>query len=153
MYVNREYLIEFIEESNRIEGIRRKIYDFEITAHHTLFACPQLSVADICDFVKMIEPRGLLRDRIGMDVRVGDHIAPAGGLNIVIELEAILEAVNTQKMTPFESHCAYEALHPFIDGNGRSGRAIWLWAMNGGRGLTFLHNFYYQTLDSLGDRK
>jgi hypothetical protein len=35
---------------------------------------------------------------------------------------------------------------PTTDGNGRSGRALWLWCMRGRAPLGFLHQFYYQTL-------
>lgn len=42
-------------------------------------------------------------------------------------------------------------LHPFMDGNGRTGRAVWAWAMQrDGQdpfALSFLHRFYYQTLE------
>jgi Fic family protein len=43
-----------------------------------------------------------------------------------------------------------------MDGNGRSGRAIWLWQMlrqEGGAPLGFLHHFYYQTLEAQDVRK
>ena len=38
--------------------------------------------------------------------------------------------------------------HPFTDGNGRSGRALWLWQMNNHAPFGFLHTFYYQTLEN-----
>ena len=48
--------------------------------------------------------------------------------------------------------CAYEMLHPFMDGNGRSGRALWAWMMlrlgQDPFALLFLHRFYYQTLEN-----
>jgi Fic family protein len=51
---------------------------------------------------------------------------------------------------PWVMHVEFEKLHPFMDGNGRTGRAIWVWHMlRCGRKpfeISFLHRFYYQTL-------
>jgi hypothetical protein len=90
-------------------------------------------------------------DEPGMNVRVGAHIPPAGGPHIAIMLKSILAEVNTGTMSPYRAHLAYETLHPFMDGNGRSGRAVWLWQMQrdtpySSLALGFLHRFYYQTL-------
>ena len=85
-------------------------------------------------------------------VRVGNHIAPPSGPKIVEDLEKLLNDIAAKAITPWAAHVRYETLHPYTDGNGRSGRAIWLWQMTlldrqrGALALGFLHNFYYQTL-------
>jgi Fic family protein len=97
-----------------------------------------------------------------MDVQVGQHVAPPGGPGILQDLDALLFRVNHSDQheaaaDPYQIHHEYETLHPFIDGNGRSGRALWAWQMvhdekkNLGvqaLGLGFLHLFYYPTLSA-----
>lgn len=150
---------DFIKESNRIEGIHREPTRAESDAHVTFLALPRLTVADVSALVAVCAPGHVLRERVGMNVRVGSHIAPCGGIGVVRALMGIVERVATT--TPHKTHVAYENLHPYTDGNGRSGRAIWLWAhLHGAPGaaperaleLGFLHTFYYEALSASDER-
>lgn len=149
--LTRDDLYPFVAESNRIEGITRRPLKREIEAHHLFLASDRLDAAALQAFVSAVQPGAVLRELPGLNVRVGHHVAPTGGPHILEKLEAILHELQ-YNLNAFSAHVAYERLHPFTDGNGRSGRALWLWQMlrEGTdpyalqRG--FLHTFYYQTL-------
>lgn len=139
----------FVTESNRIEGITRAPTQREIDATAQLLLLPGILVRDVATLVSVFQPDAVLRNRTGLNVRVGRHIAPAGGPKIQGDLARLLGKITGGGIDPWVAHVEYETLHPFTDGNGRSGRAIWLWHMEhwcGGTELTFLHAFYYQTL-------
>jgi hypothetical protein len=152
----RDFLF-FVRESNRIEGITRAPTKRELQAHLDLMVLDDLEVEDVEAFVKVVAPGKPLRRLVGMNVRVGNHIAPPGDPNIPGKLAGILARVGLHE-DPHSVHLAYETLHPFMDGNGRSGRAIWLWQMLRQREafhalrMGFLHLFYYQTLSATNER-
>ena len=137
-------LKDFVAESNRIEGITRIPTRDEVVAHEAFLALEDIAVTDVVALVSILQSGALLRDRVGRDVRVGSYYPPRGGLHIRNDLRLLLNRLD--EYTPHSAHLAYEALHPFTDGNGRSGRALWLWMMRGDAPLGFLHHFYYQTL-------
>jgi len=143
----------FVTESNKIEGIERDPKESEIHAHERLFAVDSVTIQDLELFVGDVQPGAELRQHKGMDVVIGAHHPPPGGSRVIHLLTTILEEYNEDLCLPYDMHIAYELLHPFVDGNGRSGRALWAWHMlkHGiwpGIRLGFLHAFYYQTLSA-----
>ena len=152
--MNRDTLMLFAGESNRIEGIN----EYDATVKHCLALESLLStdrllhMSDVDDFVYAVQPNARLRNVPGLDVRVGNHYPPRGGPKVMADLVDLLRAISTDVVSPFHAHRVYETLHPYTDGNGRSGRALWLWQMHKfykyeGQ-LLFLHKWYYQSLDN-----
>lgn len=165
-----EFISNFIRESNAIEGIYRKPTTKEIDATETFLKLPKITIGDLIKFVFACAPKASngkksidnrLRDEKGLNVSVGRHQAPEGGIEIRKQLDHFLQVVNGDLRTdtfndfgrnPYLAHIKYEKLHPFLDGNGRSGRVIWLWQMfklkKNLAPLGFGQTFYYQCLEN-----
>lgn len=146
--------IDFIRESNRIEGILREPTQEEIEEFDRFLNLKKITIKELVKFVSVYAPGHRLRDKGGLNVSVGGYYAPFGGIAIRYKLNEILDLVNTYGEPPYKVHVAFELLHPFTDGNGRSGRALWAWQMHKDDRLPnigFLHSFYYQALSYAGN--
>lgn len=152
--MNRDYVYEFAKESNKIEGLGEPSLQV-IQAYHDFLSVSSMALPFVQDFVSVVQPGAKLRDQTGLNVQVGNHRPPSGGPQIRENLISLLEKVE-EYGDPYALHVHYETLHPFTDGNGRSGRVLWLWSIVNRMGkyprLGFLHSWYYYSLDQLGGR-
>ena len=143
---------DFLTESFHIEGMYRMVSKAEHKEAERFMALEQIELQDMIDFVKVFQSNAKFRTEEGLNVRVGKHLPPQGGVAVGYALADLLYKANKENSSPHLIHLKYELLHPFTDWNGRSGRILWLWQSKRTLGelphLSFLHNFYYHTLDN-----
>lgn len=123
---------EYIHESNLIEGIDDPIADRDSLIAWIylmdLYHAP-MSHERICATQRVItlHQNNLLDHERGqyrtVGVRVGNRVCPIAQRVPELMKEWLLESL---KMTPLEAHIEFERIHPFVDGNGRTGRML-LW--------------------------
>src|SRR3990167_7559545 len=85
---------KFVEESNKIEGIIRKPTKEELEEFRRFMGLKELSIDELKRFVSVYQPNAVLRERYGLDVRVGEHVPPKGGFEVVRQLYTLLERIN-----------------------------------------------------------
>lgn len=151
--ITQSELATFVAESNRIEGITRRPTIHELCATEQFLQLRVLILDAVVGLQQTFAPGKPLRASAGWDVQVGNYVAPVGGPRVVAAFIDLLTQIDRgigAGRSPWRAHIEFEKLHPFMDGNGRTGRAIWAWHMLH-RGsdpfrLPFLQHYYYQTL-------
>jgi len=139
--------VDFLRESLAIEDEWREPSVREIFAYNEFYRASEPTVALLTAFVQATTGQeiGLLRLRKGMNVCIGSYLPPRGGPAILERLQSLLE--RGRMLSPYELYVEYEQLHPFCDGNGRSGRLLYHWRKRE-MPLGFLRDFHYASLRS-----
>jgi Fic family protein len=146
MTVSAQQLKHLFHESNLIEGYDIPAFDKQqVVAWKVLLDVKfgELNHGHICKVQKILtlkqndlrpDWRGYYRDQSGQDVWIGGR-KPLDPAKIKVAMSNWLSMYTFTH--PHAAHVEFERIHPFVDGNGRTGRLLLWWSqMRRGEPLT-----------------
>ena len=145
---------KFLQESDWIEGVHHELEEYEkalsktypldpedepdyVSDHaYAFFYCYQHreEPPDIFGALQL-HKRLMVGTNLGatsvgafrtIQVQVGPHIPPKPEV-LYYHMDSWQTAVNPKESDPWKNHALFETIHPFVDGNGRTGRLLWAW--------------------------
>ncbi len=125
-------IIEFLQESNFIEGVvDSQSLDDAVLAWEFCIAQPKLTEVVIRETHKILmKNQKIWEEDKGRYRSIMVYIGGKAALNAVHISGEIQKWCRKMKRLPADwkgMHVAYEKIHPFIDGNGRTGRIFMNW--------------------------
>lgn len=148
---SREEVRIFCMENNTMYGTRRPTLLKHVDATEQLIRQDTVSVEDMMSLADVFSPGTELRTVPGMNSRVGPESfrPPPGGPEMMDRFVDLMRRANEGEH-PYKIHQEYLTLHPFRDGNGRTGRVLWAWGMINQNlrpwlKVGFLRAWYYQS--------
>ena len=134
--MNKEWYIKFIRESDLIEGIDNSIKEIEVSIEK----CSGYPYGHILAFGHLERnpnEQGLIDARMTLLPELNEYHNPYRGCEVRIGgrpglrsdlIEEAMEELFGREIKTVEDGCSfhidYEHIHPFLDGNGRTGRML-----------------------------
>lgn len=131
-------VINYIHESNLIEDIDDPEFDDQgLYAWHRLSQQETLTHEVIRRLQKTLtlkqtdlrpDQRGYYRSMSKTNVTIGGRIAPSWSIVEALMDNWLLDMHELWRtLDPIQMHIRFESAHPFVDGNGRTGRMLLWW--------------------------